>query len=82
MQVQLYPTLRGQTLMLSVQLSNPQPLELAIYDPLGNCCRQFSVPSEKSHSLKLSVAGLAAGTYYLQIDGGKNRVVKAISIVG
>jgi hypothetical protein len=79
MEINAYPNPVSKTLTVEVRLKEAQPLQLKLFNSVGQTSGQWSL-SEPSHYHKteLNLSALTGGVYLLEAQAGKQRAMKRV----
>lgn len=77
-QVLVYPNPTNGTFTISGQLSTAAPLQLSVFNPLGQCIVARSLPSATDLQETVDLSGQPDGLYRVRIAGGRQVVSRTV----
>ncbi|MFP4229340.1 MAG: lamin tail domain-containing protein [Salinivenus sp.] len=83
-EVTLAPNPIRETGTVSIQVREPQTVEVALYDLLGRRVRTLHrgrLSAQQSHALPIRAGGLSSGSYLLRAEGEHFRTTRRVTIV-
>jgi PKD repeat protein len=80
-EINVYPNPANDMIVFSLQSPEPQPINLSIFNSLGNKIEQISLYVDSQKEISLNLDGLSSGFYYYNIQAGNyNKAGKFVVI--
>ncbi|MCD6012778.1 MAG: Secretion system C-terminal sorting domain [Flavipsychrobacter sp.] len=76
----IYPSPTKSDLTMKLLWQDAQPFAVCIYNSVGQRIMQWDEPAIKEYKKTITLPELASGNYFIQVNSGKQRIVKKFVI--